>query len=123
MAKTVIVHTGGEPRIELHDQLGLTGCEVSINQMAAGTETPFVHFHDQNEELYLVLGGSGKVWLDGEVSEIRQGDCFNVEPSVHRCLQAGPEGLSYACIQTKANSLEQFTMTDGKIADGEKPVW
>jgi len=34
-----------EPRVELHDQIGLTGAEVSVNRMPAGAKVPFVHSH------------------------------------------------------------------------------
>lgn len=39
--------------------LGLTGCEVSLNLLPAGKGMPFVHAHKKNEELYIVLAGSG----------------------------------------------------------------
>ena len=42
-------------RAELHDQLGLTGAEVSINILPAGASVPFVHSHKENEEIYAVL--------------------------------------------------------------------
>ena len=32
---------GGEARVELHEKLGLTGAEVSINQLPAGAGVPF----------------------------------------------------------------------------------
>ena len=32
-------------RIELHDRLGLTGAEISINTLPANTNVPFVHSH------------------------------------------------------------------------------
>ncbi len=123
MAKAQLINADKDSRVELHDKLGLTGCEMSVNALPAYAETPFIHFHDQNEELYMVLAGSGKVWLDGDVTDIREGDCFKVEPSARRCLKAGPDGLRYICIQAKSGSLAQYTMTDGKVVEGEKPRW
>ena len=38
-----LVSVGEEPRTELHDRLGLTGCEVSVNRLPAGAAVPFVH--------------------------------------------------------------------------------
>lgn len=35
---------GNEGRVELHEALGLTGAEVSINQLPAGAGVPFVPF-------------------------------------------------------------------------------
>ena len=48
------------PRVELHDKLGLTGAEISINTLPAGECVPFIHSHKQNEEVYYILSGSGK---------------------------------------------------------------
>ena len=59
------------PRTELHETLGLTGCEASYNEMAAGSVVPFVHAHKKNEELYIVLKGSGELYLDGEITELK----------------------------------------------------
>ena len=69
-----LIHASGDARTELHDELGLTGCEVSVNQLPAGAAVPFVHAHQQNEELYGILSGAGEIWLDGEVIALRAGD-------------------------------------------------
>ena len=39
------INVGDASRTELHDALGLTGCEVSINEMPADGAVPFVHRH------------------------------------------------------------------------------
>ena len=62
------------PRTELHDALGLTGCEVSVNALPAGAAVPFVHRHVKNEEVYGVLEGRGELYIDGEVVELKAGD-------------------------------------------------
>lgn len=118
-----IAHYDDAPRAELHDVLELTGCEASLNSLPAGAEIPFVHFHKQNEELYIVTAGSGTLYVDGEITTIAKGDCFKIDPEQHRCMKAGADGLAYVCVQAKAGSLEQFTMTDAGIADNEKPIW
>ena len=51
------------PRVELHNQLGLTGCEISINELPPKAAVPFVHAHKQNEEVYGVLGGKASSTL------------------------------------------------------------
>jgi quercetin dioxygenase-like cupin family protein len=51
------------------------------------------HRHDQAEEIYVVLGGSGRVVLDGEVTELRPLDTIRVAPPVVRAFAAGPDGL------------------------------
>lgn len=46
---------GNEGRVELHDTLSLTGAEISINDLPAGANVPFVHSHKNNEEVYGIL--------------------------------------------------------------------
>ena len=43
-----IGHSNGG-RTEFHNQLGLTGAEVSINTLPAGASVPFIHSHKENE--------------------------------------------------------------------------
>jgi quercetin dioxygenase-like cupin family protein len=51
------------------------------------------HRHHQAEEIYVVIGGSGRAVLDGEIAELRPLDAIRVAPPVARAFEAGPEGL------------------------------
>lgn len=51
------------------------------------------HRHDAAEEIYVVIGGSGRINLDGEVAELRALDAVRVAPNVVRAFEAGPDGL------------------------------
>ena len=87
-------------RTELHNQMNLTGCEVSYNRLPAGAVIPFVHKHKENEtEVYLIVKGSGEFFVDGESTKVAAGDCVRIDPAGERCIKAGPDGLSYYCIQ------------------------
>lgn len=110
-------------RTELKAVLNLSGCEISINELPAGVSVPFVHAHKQNEEVYIVLEGSGKLFIDGEEIEIKKGDVFKIDPKGERCISAGDEAIKFTCIQTKAGSLEQYTDTDGVMCENAKPSW
>ncbi len=111
------------PRTELHDALGLTGCEASVNVLPAGAGVPFVHAHAANEELYGILAGQGELYLDGEVTTVSAGDWFVIPPEGRRALRAAPDaGLTYVCVQTAVGSLKGFTMTDAKLCE-EKAPW
>ncbi len=111
------------PRTELHDALGLTGCEASVNVLPAGAGVPFVHAHAANEELYGILSGQGELYLDGEVTMVSAGDWFVIPPEGRRALRAAPDaGLTYVCVQTAVGSLKGFTMTDAKLCE-EKAPW
>ena len=95
-----MVEVKDAPRVELHNLLGLTGCEISINELPAKAAVPFVHAHKQNEEVYGVLGGKGQLYIDGQVDE----------------------GIKFICIQTKSGSLQEFTAGDAIILE-EKTPW
>ena len=49
MSNFMKVSSESAPRVELHEKLGLTGAEISINTIGAGECVPFIHSHKQNE--------------------------------------------------------------------------
>lgn len=109
-AKTTV---GKESRVELHEKLGLTGAEISVNELPAGAGVPFVHSHKENEEIYGILAGKGKAVIDGETVELTAGDWLRIAPAAKRQFFAAEDSsITYLCIQVKENSLEHFTATD-----------
>lgn len=105
-----------DPRTELHDVLGLTGAEISVNNLPAGAGVPFVHYHKKNEEIYIILSGKGTAVLDGETVAFAAGDVLKIAPAVKRQFSAAADsGVSYACIQVRENSLEEYTAADAVI--------
>lgn len=104
------------PRVELHDKLGLTGAEISINTISDGECVPFIHSHKQNEEIYYITAGSGKAIIDGEKIDLVSGDWIKISPVAERQFFAAKDNsISYICIQTKENSLKEFTANDAII--------
>jgi mannose-6-phosphate isomerase-like protein (cupin superfamily) len=59
---------------------------------------PFGHRHRVQEEVYLVLSGSGTFKLDDERVAVTEGDVLRVPPVVMRAYEAGPEGLDLLCV-------------------------
>ena len=107
---------GNEARAELHEKLSLTGAEVSINQLPAGACVPFLHSHKNNEEIYGILAGEGKVVIDGEEIILAAGDWLKISPAAKRqFFAAADSGISYICIQVKENSLGGFTADDAVV--------
>ncbi len=105
-----------DARTELHDSLKLTGAEISVNVLPAGTSVPFVHSHRQNEEIYIILRGEGTAVIDGENIGIKEGDCLRLSPSAKRRFFASAKNsLKYICVQVKADSLEGYTTSDAII--------
>ncbi len=115
------IQKGG--RDTLHDRLGLTGSEISMNTLPAGVSVPFVHAHKMNEEVYIILEGKGQLFLDGEEFDIEKGNVIRIDPEGERCFKADNAcSLQFICIQAKAQSLTQFTEKDGVMVES-KPSW
>ena len=116
MSNYMKVSKENAPRVELHDKLGLTGAEISVNTISAGQSVPFIHSHKQNEEIYYVIDGSGKAVIDNEEIDLVAGDWVRISPVAERQFFASENNsISYVCIQVKENSLEEFTSNDAII--------
>jgi mannose-6-phosphate isomerase-like protein (cupin superfamily) len=50
------------------------------------------------EEVYVVVRGSGRMKLDDEVIELKEWDAVRVSPGTWRGYEAGPEGLEIMVI-------------------------
>lgn len=109
-------NVGNEGRTELHEKLALTGAEISVNQLSAGINVPFVHSHRDNEEIYGILSGKGKALIDGEEINLIAGEWLKIAPAAKRQFFAASDSkITYICIQVKENSLGGFTADDAVI--------
>jgi quercetin dioxygenase-like cupin family protein len=78
--------------------LGSRDIGVSHFRYAPGFRSPAGHRHREQEEAYVVVAGSGRALLDGEVVELRQWDTVRVAPEVVRAFEAGPDGMDVIAI-------------------------
>jgi len=66
---------------------------VSLHRLPPGNRSAFGHRHEQAEEVYVVLAGSGRMKLDEEILDVQRMDAIRVAPEVIRAFEAGPEGI------------------------------
>jgi quercetin dioxygenase-like cupin family protein len=71
---------------------------VSLFSYAANFRSPMAHSHREQEEAYVVVSGSGRALLDGEVIELREWDVVRVAPEVVRAFEAGADGLELVAV-------------------------
>ena len=71
---------------------------VSLFRLLPGKRSPFTHRHTEAEEIYVVLSGSGRVKLDGELRDVGPLDCIRVAPATARAFEAGPDGLGFLAV-------------------------
>lgn len=100
------------------DCVGTTGCEISFGTLEPGQAVPFFHSHKQNEEVYLILRGSGDFQVDDTTFPIAEGSIVRVATHCNRSLRCTSAGsMLYLCIQVKEGSLDQCTMGDAEITE------
>ena len=76
-----------------NDDLETEHTGVSHHRVKASERQGFAHRHDDAEEVYVVLAGSGRVKLDDEILAIEALDAIRVAPAVTRQFEAGPDGI------------------------------
>jgi mannose-6-phosphate isomerase-like protein (cupin superfamily) len=76
-----------------HGELDAETTGVSYHLVKPGKRQGFGHRHENAEEVYVVLAGSGRVKLDEEIVELERLDAVRVAPTVTRQFEAGPDGL------------------------------
>jgi uncharacterized cupin superfamily protein len=101
-------------KLFLHDKLGLTGSEISLNLMKPGEGMPFLHRHKLNEEVYLFLEGRGQFLRGEEIIPLQPGTCIRVTPEQPRAWRNnGPDDLVFIVIQARSGTVPDGGSTDG----------
>jgi len=95
------------------EQSGLTYQRVPPNY-----RFPYGHTHKQQEEVFVVVGGSGRMKVDDEIVELREWDAVRIPPGSWRGYEAGPEGLEILVIG--APNLGENPRED---VEGERDWW
>jgi len=95
--------TVGDRAPEIEGRFGRTKLEsrdlgVSHWRYAPGFRSPIGHRHREQEEAYVVVAGSGRLLLDGDVVELRPWDTVRVAPEVVRAFAAGPDGMEVIAV-------------------------
>jgi mannose-6-phosphate isomerase-like protein (cupin superfamily) len=88
------------------EQTGVSLMHVKPNQRQA-----FAHKHDDAEEVYVVISGSGRIKLDDDIVELAPLDAIRIAPEVMRQFEGGPDGLTYVAFGARHEG-------DGEIQPG-----
>ena len=91
----------GAPDLEFRlatEALELEQSGLGYQRVPPGYRFPYGHTHKKQEEVYVVLRGSGRMKLDDEIVELKEWDAVRVPPGTWRGYEAGPEGLEIIVI-------------------------
>ena len=102
-------------KVFLKEQTKATGTEISFTMLPPKTELSYFHFHNKDEETYIILKGAGYYQVDNDCFPISEGSVIRVAPKGIRGLcNTADVPMIYICIQSKENSLEEHSTEDGK---------
>jgi mannose-6-phosphate isomerase-like protein (cupin superfamily) len=114
----------------LRDDIKLTALGMSFARLPIGKGYTYLHRHEYQEEIYIVLNGKGVIYLDGKLVELSQGDVVRVNPEVYRALKAD-DNFELVCLIVGALPAESYpkqrknrTLIDDGIPDWDRlPPW
>jgi mannose-6-phosphate isomerase-like protein (cupin superfamily) len=85
-----------------HEDLDSEKSGISYQVVKAGQRQPFAHKHQEMEEIYVVISGSGRVKLDDELEDVGVLDAVRIAPSVIRSFEAGDDDLVLLAFSPRA---------------------
>ncbi|MFY9487246.1 MAG: cupin domain-containing protein [Solirubrobacterales bacterium] len=98
--------------------LELENSGLSYQRVPPGYRFPYGHTHKQQEEVYVVVRGGGRMKIDDEIVDLREWDAVRVPPGAWRGYEAGVEGLEILVIG--APNLGEDPRED---VDGRRDWW
>ena len=68
---------------------------LALMRVKPGQRQAVAHRHNEAEETYVILAGTGQIKLNEEVRDVEPMDAIRIAPSVVRAVEAGPDGIEY----------------------------
>jgi mannose-6-phosphate isomerase-like protein (cupin superfamily) len=68
---------------------------LSLFTLAPNFRIPFGHKHESQEEVYVIVRGSGRIKVADEIVEVGEWDAVRFEKDTMRNVESGPEGIEY----------------------------
>jgi quercetin dioxygenase-like cupin family protein len=85
---------------------------ITYERLAPNFRLPWGHKHKTQEEVFVVVNGSARANLDGEVRELKQWDALRVHKDTMRSFEAGPEGAEIIVVGAPGGPGDAETVQD-----------
>lgn len=79
---------------------------LSLFTLEPNFRIPFGHKHESQEEVYVVVAGSGRIKVDDEIVELAQWDAVRMDRDTMRAVEAGPDGIEYVAFGAGTDASE-----------------
>jgi oxalate decarboxylase/phosphoglucose isomerase-like protein (cupin superfamily) len=80
------------------DPLECEHCGVSLVKLGSGWRVPWGHTHKTQEEIYILINGSGRMKVEDEIIEMKPFTAVRVSKDAMRGYEGGPEGAELLVI-------------------------
>ncbi len=77
----------------VREDLGAERIGLASYRMKPGQRVGFGHRHDESEEIYVVLAGSGRFKIEDEIIDVGPRDVVYCPPAAMREWESGPDGM------------------------------
>jgi mannose-6-phosphate isomerase-like protein (cupin superfamily) len=68
---------------------------LSLMTLDPGFRIPFGHKHPGQEEVYVVVRGSGRIKVEDEIVDLAEWDAIRIDKDTMRNMEAGPDGIEF----------------------------
>ena len=99
------------------DDLDASQFGMSLQRIKPDQRVPFGHSHKEQEEVYVIVGGSGRLKLDDDDRRRRQWDAVRIAPEVARGVEAGSDGLTLVAFGAPHTGLQDAQQEMGWWTD------
>jgi len=91
--------------------LGANQCSSCVIRVEPGSTVKPAHSHPNGEELIYIITGSGRVWIEGEISPVSAGSIVLFpQGHVHMLQNNGTEEMKVVCFFSPATDLDNYKM-------------
>ena len=96
----------------LREDLGCEKTALSLQEIKPDARQEFGHRHADEEEIYVILSGSGRMRVEDDEIEVGELDAIRVAPAATRAFEAGSSGLRFVAFGAGAGK------QDGEMRPG-----
>jgi mannose-6-phosphate isomerase-like protein (cupin superfamily) len=103
------------PKFQMPDQMQARFARTPIEGETLGLSLftldpdfriPFGHKHVGQEEVYVIVSGSGRIKVDDDVVELEQWDAIRMDRDTMRAVEAGSDGIEYVAFGAGTDAQE-----------------
>lgn len=80
---------------------------LSYQKTKPNQKTPFGHYHTEQEEIYVVIKGSGRMKLNDDIIDLKEWDAVRVSQDATRQIEAGNDGIEFLVFGAPRNEQDK----------------